>query len=149
MSVAPAYEQLRVVEIAGGYSGAFAAKQFADQGARVVRVEPPGGSADRGEGERLARHPFGDGQIGASWAYANTAKSIAELEPHDPDLDRLLDHADVVIESSAPGTLRPLTAARPDDRLIKIFISRSGWKARWRTGAPTCSPTTPWAATCT
>ncbi len=135
MNVAPAYEQLRVVELAGGYSGAFAAKQFADQGARVVRVEPPGGSADRGEGERLARHPFGDGQIGASWAYANTAKSIAELEPHDPELDRLLDHADIVIESSAPSTLRPLTAARPDDRLIKVFISPLGLEgpmAHWR-----------------
>ena len=131
----PAYDQLRIVEIAGGWAGAFAAKQFADHGARVVRVEPPGGSADRGEGERLPRHAFGDGEIGASWAYCNTSKSIAELEPGSPGFDRLLDHADIVIESSAPGPLRPLTADRSDQRLIKVYISPLGLGgplAEWR-----------------
>ena len=134
-SLAPGYGQLRVVEIASGYSGAFAAKQFADQGARVVRVEPPGGSADRGEGERLPRHAFGDGAIGAGWAYVNTAKSIAELEPGSAALERLLDHADVVIESSAPGPLRSLAAERSDERLIKVCISPLGLDgplAEWR-----------------
>ena len=134
-SLAPGYGQLRIVEIAGGYSGAFAAKQFADQGARVVRVEPPGGSADRGEGELLPRHAFGDGAIGAGWAYANTAKAIAELEPGSAELERLLDHADVVIESSAPGPLRSLVAERSDERLIKVCISPLGLEgplAEWR-----------------
>ena len=131
----PEFEQLRVVEIAGGYAGAFAAKQFADQGARVVRVEPPGGSPDRSEGERLPRHAFGDGRIGASWAYVNTAKSIAELQPDSPELQRLLEHADVVIESSAPAGLRPLTAPQPDERLIRVLISPLGLEgpmAHWR-----------------
>ena len=135
MSDAPPYEQLRVVEIAGGWAGAFAAKQFADHGARVVRVEPPGGSPERAEGERLPAHPFGDGEIGASWAYCNTSKSIAELEPGSPELDRLLDHADVVIESSAPAPLRPITAERSDARLIKVYISPLGLDgplAHWR-----------------
>ena len=131
----PAYGQLRIVEIAGGWAGAFAAKQFADHGAAVVRVEPLGGSPDRGEGERLPRHAFGDGEIGASWAYCNTSKSIAELEPGSPGLDRLLDHADIVIESSAPSPLRPLTADRSDQRLIKVYISPLGLDgplAEWR-----------------
>ena len=119
------FESLRIVEIAGSHAGAFAAKVFADNGARVVKVEPPGGDPLRSDGAPLPRHALGDDRIGSIWAYCNTGKQIAELSA-SADLDRLLDAADVIIESSAPDPLVPATAARPDDRAVKVYISPFG-----------------------
>lgn len=128
------FESLRVVEIAGSHAGAFTAKMFADNGARVVKVEPPGGDPLRSDGAPLPHHALGDNRIGSIWAYCNTGKQIAEL-PLGADLDRLLDAADVIIESSAPDPLIPVTAAHPDDRAVKVYISPFGLNgplAHWR-----------------
>ena len=128
------FESLRVVEIAGSHAGAFAAKMFADNGARVVKVEPRGGDPLRGDGAILPRHALGDDQIGSIWAYCNTGKQIAALDD-DAALERLLDAADVIIESSAPDPLTPISAARSDERAIKLYISPLGLAgplADWR-----------------
>ena len=119
------FESLRVLELAGSHAGAFAAKMFADNGAHVVKVEPPGGDPLRGSGAPLPRHALGDREIGSIWAYCNTSKQLVELAP-GAELDQLLDAADVVIESSAPDPLVPTTTARSDERAVKVYISPFG-----------------------
>lgn len=129
-----AFESLRVVELAGSHAGAFAAKMFADHGARVVKVEPPGGDPLRRSGALLPQHGLGDGVIGSIWAYCNTSKQLIELEGGGR-LERLLDAADVIIESSAPDPLAPTTLGRSDERAIKLYLSPlglSGPLANWR-----------------
>lgn len=118
-----AFRELQVVEIAGAQPGAFAAKLFADHGARVVRVEPPGGDPLRGLGE-----PWG--AIGSEWAFLNTSKTACCLDLEERTgrdaLAALIDRADVVIESAAPDPLRPLTADLGDDQLVRAYVSPFG-----------------------
>ena len=128
------FESLRVIELAGSHAGAFAGKMFADNGARVVKVEPPGGDPLRGSGAILPRHALEDDTIGSIWAYCNTGKQLAELRA-GAELDHLLDVADVIIESSAPDPLVPTTLGHPDDRAVKVYISPLGLhgpQAEWR-----------------
>ena len=128
-----------MVELAGSHAGAFAAKMFADNGARVIKVEPPGGDPLRTAGALLPRHALGDDAIGSIWAYCNTSKQVVELDPETAagrsELDRLLDVADVIIESSAPDRLLPTTAGRSDERAVKVYISPYGLEgptSHWR-----------------
>ena len=128
-----------MVELAGSHAGAFAAKMFADNGARVIKVEPPGGDPLRTSGALLPRHALGDDAIGSIWAYCNTSKQVVELDPETAagrsELDRLLDVADVIIESSAPDRLIPTTMGRSDERAVKVYISPYGLEgptAHWR-----------------
>ena len=117
------FHELKIVEIAGSQAGAFAAKFFADYGARVVKVEPPGGDPLRANGERW-------GNLGSEFAYLNTSKrSVAldlEGETGRREMEPLLDVADVVIESSAPDPLEPITAGLGSDQLIRTEISPFG-----------------------
>ena len=59
------FAELRVLDLSGREAGAYASKLFADYGADVVAVEPPGGSLLRRQG------PFAQGkphrETGAPW----------------------------------------------------------------------------------
>ena len=44
------FSELVVVEIAGSVAGAYAGKLFSDFGAKVLKVEPPGGDPARWTG---------------------------------------------------------------------------------------------------
>ena len=117
------FQQLKIVEIAGSQAGAFAAKLFADYGAGVVKVEPPGGDPLRANGERW-------GDLGSEFAYLNTSKRSVTLDPGSTtgrqELEPLLDAADVVIESSAPDPLEPVTEELGSDQLVRSYISPFG-----------------------
>ena len=54
-------EGTRVVEIAGGLAVAYAAQLFAQCGAEVIRIEPPGGDAIRRAGPFAEDQPSADG----------------------------------------------------------------------------------------
>ena len=56
-----ALEGTRVIEIAGGLAVAYAAQLFAQCGAEVIRIEPPGGDAIRRSGPFLDDRPSADG----------------------------------------------------------------------------------------
>ena len=117
------FEELQVVEIAGSQAGALAAKLFADYGARVVKVEPPGGDPLRANGE-----PWGG--MGSEFAFFNTSKRSVVLDL-DSDagqrrLAPLIERADVVIESAAPDPLRPLTASLGGEQLVRVCVSPFG-----------------------
>jgi crotonobetainyl-CoA:carnitine CoA-transferase CaiB-like acyl-CoA transferase len=98
---------VRVVELAQGVQGPYAAKMFADHGADVVKVEPPGGDVARAAG------PFPDDQPhpeqSALFLHLNTNKRSVTLDPSLAEgrevLRQLVKTADIVIESYRPGTL--------------------------------------------
>ncbi len=117
------FRELRVIEISGSPAGGYAGKLFADWGADVLLVEPTGGAPGRAEG------PAWEG-MGIRFAYLNTGKqSLAldlDMESGKEGLARLLEHADVVIESSAPGPLKPVSAAPSNPGLIRALISPFG-----------------------
>jgi len=72
-----ALEGLRIVEVAS-LAGAYAGKLFANLGADVILVEPPGGAATR------HRAPFVDGQAGPDrsieFIYLNNGKRSVTLD---------------------------------------------------------------------
>jgi len=91
------FSGLRVVDLSRSQAGAHVSQLFADFGAEVVMVEPPGGSTLR----EMAAFAF----------WARGKKSVV-LDVHAPD-DRqaILDlarGADVVIESFRPGVMEAL-----------------------------------------
>ncbi len=98
---------LSVVELAGGIPGAYCGKLFADLGADVVKVEPPGGDGLRHlhaaprDAAGLAR--------GGLVLHLNTNKRSAALDPDDQadrrTLTALVEGADLVIESRDQGNL--------------------------------------------
>ena len=132
---------IRVVDLSTDVAGAYAARLFATYGADVIKVEPPAGDPTR----RLS--PVGGDGPDASvlFAYLNSGKRSAVADLDDDrargDLLRLLDTADVVFESFAPGALAErgvdlaaLAQRRP--RLVVCSITpygqdgpRAGWRA--------------------
>ncbi len=118
-----AFSQLRVLELAGSPAGAYAGKLYADYGAQVLRVEPPGGDLLRSAGE-----PWQG--MGSLFAYLNTSKRATIIDLSESrgvgDFQTLLDSADVVLESSAPEPLDPVTREMERPRLVKAYISPFG-----------------------
>lgn len=103
-----ALDDLVVVEFAQMVSGPMCGKMFADMGAEVIKIEPPGaGDAMR------ARPPFpGDiphPEKSGSFLYLNTSKKSLTLDPaiHTGAevFRKLVARADVLIENHAPGYL--------------------------------------------
>jgi crotonobetainyl-CoA:carnitine CoA-transferase CaiB-like acyl-CoA transferase len=82
-----------VLDLSTGIAGPVASMLLADHGAQVTKIEPPGGDPTRS---------FSGAQV---W---HRGKRSAVFDPHDSaDRERvaaLAAHADVLIESFAPGT---------------------------------------------
>ena len=104
-----ALQGTRVVEIASERI-AFAGKMLGDMGADVVLVEPPGGEPSRGY------PPFAEDQPGPDsslyWWHYNTSKRSVVLDLEraaaQKAFERLIEGADVLIESESPGRLAAL-----------------------------------------
>ncbi len=104
---ARALEGLTVIELGQGVSAPYCAKLFADYGADVVKVEPPGGD--------LARHwgPFPgdtpDPEKSGLFFFLNTNKRGIVLDVTTPagrdELLALIACADVLIENHRPSDL--------------------------------------------
>ncbi len=115
-----AFEGLRVVDVSTNRVGAQVSQVFADFGADVLMVEPPGGSPLRSS----AAFPF--------WA---RGKSSLVLDLQTPgDRERLLhevDRADILIETFRPGHadrvgLGAADLAARNPRLIHVSITGFG-----------------------
>jgi crotonobetainyl-CoA:carnitine CoA-transferase CaiB-like acyl-CoA transferase len=115
-----ALEGIVVLDIAGGF-GNYCGKLFADLGADVILVEPPGGAATR----RMAPHRSGrnDAESSLVYQYQNTSKRGIVL-----DLDgaqgqdafkQLVRHAHLVIEGERPGVMRGRGLDYPGLRQIR------------------------------
>jgi crotonobetainyl-CoA:carnitine CoA-transferase CaiB-like acyl-CoA transferase len=111
-----ALEGLLVVNLSPSLGGAFVGQFFADFGAQVVLVEPPGGSPLRTQ---------------AGWPiWSRGAKSL-EATLDDPAVRALAERADILIDTFRPGVLErhglgheQLAAVNP--RLVTVSITGFG-----------------------
>jgi len=99
---------VRVVDFAGE-SGVFAGRMFAELGADVIRVEPPGGDAVR------RRPPFLEGPahpVSLYHLHFNAGKRGVTLDVRTPRgaevARRLASAADIWLETEAPGAMEAL-----------------------------------------
>jgi hypothetical protein len=114
-------EGLRVLELAEGVAGPYAGKLFADLGADVVKLEPPGGDRSRRFG--VVDAPAG---MSSAFIHLNTNKRsmVADLAT-DAGVDlamRLAVRSDLVIESFTDG--RAVDVGR---RRIDIGARSASW----------------------
>ena len=118
---------IRVVDLAN-HRGEFAGRVLADLGAEVIVVEPPGGSDSR------RRPPFDREDRSLYWQTMARGKQSVVVDfdnPHDIGrLKILLKTADVLIESSDPGTMAELELSYDDlkdDSPALVYVSISPW----------------------
>jgi crotonobetainyl-CoA:carnitine CoA-transferase CaiB-like acyl-CoA transferase len=110
---------LRVIDLSPNRVGAQVSQLFADFGADVIQVEPPGGAVIRSH----AAYPF--------WARGKRSIVLDIGDAGDRDtLKALARHADVVVETQQSGTLDGLGLGYADlsaDNLRLIYTSITGF----------------------
>ena len=111
---------LVVVDLSSLWAGPLCANVLGLAGARVIKVE----SGQRLDGARLGSKPFFDLLHGGHESVILDFANAADVDL----LRRLIDHADVVIESSRPRALRQLgvVAERPDGPRVWLSITGHG-----------------------
>jgi crotonobetainyl-CoA:carnitine CoA-transferase CaiB-like acyl-CoA transferase len=133
-----ALDDLRVLEI-GGQRGEFCGKLLAGNGADVIRIEPPGGVETRQIGPFYHDEPHPERSL--YWWNYNFGKRSLTLDLERPEgqalFRRLVERADIVLESFDPGYLAGLgldyAALRAiNPRLIMISITNFGQDGPWR-----------------
>ncbi|AMN47579.1 hypothetical protein ACG33_10810 [Steroidobacter denitrificans] len=138
-----ALAHLRVIEYGAGVAAPFCARLFADLGAEVIKIEPPGGDTSRRRG------PFADGTSnhdGGFFHLLNAGKRsvVADLDtPGDLEFfHSMLSAADVLVESLTMEErqrwsldFEAIRARHP--HLIAVSISPYGRTGKWahRAGA--------------
>ncbi|MDE2640779.1 MAG: CoA transferase [Chloroflexota bacterium] len=124
-----ALDGVTVLDLSEWIAGPYASKLFADAGADVIKVERPGGDPSRGVG------PFPGGtphrEKSGTFFYFNSGKrsvvlDLKRAEARDAFL-RLVDVADIVLESYRPGVLDRLGvgwerihARKPEIALVSL-----------------------------
>jgi len=118
-------EGIRVIDLTTVISGPVCTAILADQGADVVKVEPPGGE--------IARRTAGDGEFTAMFVSANRGKRSIALDLKQPAavdaLRRLIATADVLVQNFRPGTMERLGLGESEVRAGNpglIYVSISG-----------------------
>jgi benzylsuccinate CoA-transferase BbsE subunit len=132
----------RVLDLAGE-SAAYTGRMFADLGADVVLVEPPGGSVARLTTPPLVTAPSGD-VVSAHFGYVAAGKRSVTIDltiaPGRELFRRLVSVSDVVVTSAAVGEMEALGLG-PDDlhacnpRLVYTSVTPfglTGPRRRWR-----------------
>jgi benzylsuccinate CoA-transferase BbsE subunit len=129
---------LRVIEV-GGEVGEWCAKLMADLGADVIKVEPPGGAAEREIGPFYQDVPDPERSL-HFWHYNTSKRGVTvNLESEDGRVlfRRLVEDADVVLESFAPGYLQSLglgyaQLSETNPGLIMCSLTPFGQDGPWR-----------------
>ncbi len=92
---------VRVIDLTTVVSGPVSTMLLADQGADVIKVEPPGGD--------IARRTTGNGEFTAMFVSCNRGKRSLALDLKQPAavdvLRRLISAADVLVQNFRPGTM--------------------------------------------
>ncbi|WP_428493018.1 CaiB/BaiF CoA transferase family protein [Rhodopila sp.] len=116
---------IRVIDLTTVVSGPVCTMILADQGADVIKVEPPAGD--------IARRTSGDGEFTAMFVSSNRGKRSIALDLKQPSglaaLRRLIAGADVLVQNFRPGTMARLGLAEPAMRAANpglIYVSISG-----------------------
>ena len=116
---------IQVVELSTGLAGGYATKLFADAGADVVKVEPPGGDPLRqwsASGAEL------DGHDGALFRYLASSKRSVVGSPGDPVVEQLMAGADLVVVNALPAGI--LEAPKRVVLSITPFGAANDWTDR-------------------
>lgn len=125
---------LKVLELGHFIAAPFCTRLLADQGADVIKVEPPGGDPARDWGRKVDGHSV-------MWSQHNRNKRCVTLDLKDPaqrpKAEALIAWADVLVENFRPGQLErwgfpveTLHALNP--RLIVARISGYGQDGPYR-----------------
>jgi crotonobetainyl-CoA:carnitine CoA-transferase CaiB-like acyl-CoA transferase len=119
---------IRIVDCSAILSGPLATMILADQGADVIKVEPPG------IGDLLRLSPFSRGGLGAFFVNGNRGKRSIALDLRKPRgrevLIDLVRRADVFIQNFRPGAVQRLGIAEADLRAVApdlVYVSISGF----------------------
>ncbi len=127
---------LMVVDLTSAMSGPFASMLLADLGAEVIKVEPPEGDQARDWGP-----PFYAEKYSAYFTSINRGKKsiVVDLKQEEGKkiLYKLVERADVFMESFRPGTAAKLgadyaTLSKLNPRLIYCSISGFGQTGKYR-----------------
>ena len=135
MTGSGALQGLRVVEVGQLIAGPFCGHLFADHGAEVIKVEPPG------RGDIMRKWGGNYKGIGLYWPILSREKKSVTLNLRESDaqglLRALLEKTDVLVENFRPGTLEKwglgwaeLSALNP--RLIMIRVTGYGQTGPYR-----------------
>lgn len=118
---------VRVIDLSAVVSGPMAAGMLADQGADVIKVEPPGGDMSRRVGPAK-------GDISALFMAINRGKRSIMLDLKSAGaraiLEELIARADVLVENFRPGTMARLGLGYEQMKLVNpklIYLSISGF----------------------
>lgn len=127
---------ITVVALEQAVAAPFATRQLADLGARVVKVERPGGGDFARAYDETVRG------LSSHFVWLNRNKESIELDVKDPDdravLDALLARADVFVQNLAPGAAERLGLGAEAlrewyPRLVVCGISGYGSTGPYRT----------------
>jgi crotonobetainyl-CoA:carnitine CoA-transferase CaiB-like acyl-CoA transferase len=141
--VPPVLSELTVIELGSGEALAYCGRLLADAGARVIKIEPPEGDPARREGPR---GPIEDPERSPLFLHLNTGKQSAILDLETSEgvdhLRGIAAHADVLLESLAPGTLEELGLGYDElkannPRLVLASITPYGQTGPYRDFAAT------------
>ncbi|KOG19097.1 CaiB/BaiF CoA transferase family protein [Streptomyces viridochromogenes] len=125
---------ITVVSLEQAVAAPYATRQLADLGARVIKVERPGG------GDFARRYDTTVHGTSSYFVWLNRSKESVTLDFKNPSgreiLDRLLDGADVFVQNLAPGAADRLglgaeALAERWPRLIPCTISGYGTSGPW------------------
>jgi benzylsuccinate CoA-transferase BbsE subunit len=97
---------IRVVDMSG-LAGQYCGKLFAELGAEVILLEPPGGSETRREGPFLGKKPHTERSLTFSYFNAGKRGIVVDLDRPEGQgiMRRLVERANLVIESEKPGVM--------------------------------------------
>jgi crotonobetainyl-CoA:carnitine CoA-transferase CaiB-like acyl-CoA transferase len=119
---------IRVVDVSAILAGPLATMILADQGADVIKVEPPG------IGDLLRLAPYRREGLSAFFANGNRGKRSVALDLKNPRgrevLLRMVERADVFVQNFRPGAVERLGIAESDLRAVRpdlIYVSVSGY----------------------
>lgn len=105
-----ALEGLTVLDFTSHLAGPYCTKLLADTGARVIKIERPGGDPARAQQPFLGDQPGPD--RGATWHYLNTNKESVAVDLANPGsrdvVRRLMGAAQLAVTSSTPLVEREL-----------------------------------------
>ena len=122
-------EGIKIVDISTIVSGPLAASMLGDQGAEVIKIEPP----FRGENARVMG-PIKEGS-GALFAVVNRSKRSLAMDLKQEEskkiIYKLIESADVIIDNIRPGALERLgldyeTINKYNPRIIQMSITGYG-----------------------
>jgi len=121
-------QDLRVIDFSTDIAGPYCTKLFADAGADVIKVEDPAGDPLRRWSATGA--DLGD-EDGALFRFLNASKRSIHGAPEDDEVAALIEGADLVAESFAPGRIDALELPVRHPSLVLLSISPCGRGGPW------------------